>query len=85
MAAHNPAYGKYVEAERQRLGEDHPLFGTQYALLPIAGGGRLLNRAQVSSMLGIHPRLRLPERADTYVVAIDNDAWALAMRVGQVD
>jgi len=71
VSVHNPAYGRFVEAERQRLGEDHPLFRTQYALLPIAGGGRLLTRAQVSAMLGDHPRLRLPERGGTYVVAID--------------
>ncbi len=71
VARQNPAYGAYVEAERDRLGEDHPLFRTQYALLPIAGGGRLLTRAQVSSMLGAPPRLRTPQPGATYVAAID--------------
>ena len=28
VAAHAPAYGRYVEAERERLGEQHPLFRT---------------------------------------------------------
>ena len=32
VAKHNPNYLAYVEAERQRLGEDHPLFLTQYRL-----------------------------------------------------
>ncbi len=71
VAWQNPAYGAYVQAERDRLGEDHPLFRTQYALLPIAGGGRLLTRAQVTSMPGDHSRLRTPERGATYVAAID--------------
>lgn len=71
VAAQNPAYGAYVDAERDRLGEDHPLFRTQYALLPIAGGGRLLTRAQLASMLGDHPRLRTPEPGVSYVAAID--------------
>jgi hypothetical protein len=71
VAAQNPAYGAYVDAERDRLGEDHPLFRTQYALLPIAGGGRLLTRSQLSSMLGDHPRLRTPEPGVSYVAAID--------------
>ena len=71
VAAQNPAYGAYVDAERERLGEDHPLFRTQYALLPIAGGGRLLTRSQLASMLGDHPRLNVPEAGVSYVAAID--------------
>lgn len=71
VAAQNPDYGAYVQAERERLGEDHPLFRTQYALLPIAGGGRLLTRAQVASMLGEHPRLNAPDRTTSYVAGID--------------
>src|SRR3990172_179358 len=39
VAKHNPAYAAYVDGERQRLGEDHSLFRTQYRLLPIHGGG----------------------------------------------
>ena len=71
VAKQNPAYGAYVRSERDRLGEDHPLFRTQYALLPIAGGGRLLTRAQLSSMLGEHQRLRTPLQGHTYVAAVD--------------
>ena len=43
VARHNPDYLAYVDAERQRLGEDHPYFLTQYRLLPIHGGGGYLN------------------------------------------
>jgi len=71
VAKHNPAYGSYVEAERIRLGDDHPLFRTQYALLPISGGGRFLSRQQIVSMLGTHPRLKEPDPRVTHIAGID--------------
>ena len=61
VARHNPAYASYVEGERIRLGENHPLFRTQYALLPISGGGRFLSRQQIVLMMGTHPRLKEPQ------------------------
>ncbi|MBN1856931.1 MAG: hypothetical protein JW846_08260 [Dehalococcoidia bacterium] len=82
VARQNPAYGEYVRSERDRLGEDHPLFRTQYALLPIAGGGRLLTRAQVSSTLGEHSRMRSPEQGATYVAAVDIGGEARASADG---
>ena len=57
----NPGYLKFVEAERDRLGENHPLFRTQYALLPIHGGGGFLSRQQIIGMQGAHQRLSHPE------------------------
>jgi hypothetical protein len=51
-AAYNPAYRRYVEAERERLGPTHPLFTTQYELKALAGGGRLLSPAVVDMMRG---------------------------------
>lgn len=71
VAKYNPAYLKFVEAERQRLGEDHPLFRTQYALLPISGGGGFLDRLQLASLRGEHPRQRFPEPGKVYVAGID--------------
>ena len=71
IGKYNPDYVKFVQAERQRLGEDHPLFRTQYALLPIVGGGALLSRQQVALMLGGHPRQSLPESGKTYIAGVD--------------
>lgn len=71
VALHNPAYATYVESERQRLGEDHPLFRTQYALLPLAGGGGLFSAAQLAILQGTHARRRQPEPGKTYVAGID--------------
>ena len=33
----NPAYGRFVRSERERLGAEHPLFLTQYCLRDAAG------------------------------------------------
>jgi len=71
VAKHNPDYQQYVEAERERLGEDHPLFRTQYLLLPLRGGGGFLTRQQVVSMMGTHDRLKEPAVGATYVAGVD--------------
>ena len=65
----NAEYMKFVKAERARLGEDHPLFRTQYALLPISGGGGFLSRQQIVLMMGTHPRLRGPQDSKTHYIA----------------
>ncbi len=71
VAEHNPAYGRYVEAERQRLGEGHPLFLTQYCLRTIAGGGRLFSASQRAQLQGDHARQSGPRPGETYVAGLD--------------
>jgi len=71
VAKYNPSYQAFVESERQRLGEDHPLFRTQYALLPIRGGGGFLTNQQIAQLQGEHSRLSHPEDDRTYVAGID--------------
>lgn len=71
VARHNPDYLAYVEAERRRLGEDHPLFLTQYRLLPIRGGGGYLSASQKAQLSGLHLRQHTPDQAKTYVAGID--------------
>jgi len=60
VANYNPDYRRYVEAEKERLGESHPLFQTQYALKPIRGGGGFLSPEQRAQLQGAHQRLRHP-------------------------
>ena len=55
VSKYNPDYRLYVEGERLRLGEEHPLFRTQYLLLPIRGGGGFLTRQQIALMTGRPP------------------------------
>jgi hypothetical protein len=71
VAKHNPDYLRYVEGERERLGESHPLFLTQYCLEPIHGGGGFLSAEQRAQLQGTHSRLRQPEASKIYVAGID--------------
>ncbi len=71
VAKHNPDYKRYVKGERDRLGEDHPLFRTQYLLLPLRGGGGFLTRQQVVSIMGTHPRLKEPGAGAAYLAGVD--------------
>jgi hypothetical protein len=71
IARYNPDYLAYVEAERERLGENHPLFLTQYRLLPIHGGGGFLSRQQLAQLQGEHERRHRPAPDKVYVCGID--------------
>ena len=71
VARWNPAYGEFVERERQRLGETHPLFLTQYCLKTIAGGGRLFSAGQRAQLEGAHERERTPVAGAAYVAGLD--------------
>ncbi|MFH0913985.1 MAG: hypothetical protein V1849_01690 [Chloroflexota bacterium] len=71
VARYNPDYQSYVEAERARLGEDHPLFLTQYRLLPLRGGGGFLSPQQRAQLQGEHPRRHKPEPGRVYIAGID--------------
>jgi hypothetical protein len=71
VARYNPAYAAYVEAERQRLGDDHPLFLSQYCLRTVGGGGRLFRRQQCAQLQGDHARQSQPLVGDTYVAGLD--------------
>jgi hypothetical protein len=71
VSKYNTDYRQYVEAERARLGETHPLFLTQYRLLPIHGGGGFLSIQQRAQLQGEHPRRRHAEAGKTYVAGID--------------
>lgn len=71
IAKYNPDYRAYVEGERERLGENHPLFLTQYRLLPIHGGGRFLSHQQLAQLQGEHERRHRPAPVKVYVAGID--------------
>lgn len=72
ISKYSPEYGAFVEAERERLGEEHPLFKTQYALMPIHGGGGFLSRQQIAQLQGEHSRVhRRSQASSIYVAGID--------------
>ncbi len=66
-----PAYGAYVRGERDRLGADHPLFLSQYELVPARGAGHLLGAGQLARMEGGHPALYGPVDGERYVAGLD--------------
>ncbi|MFC1955956.1 hypothetical protein ACFLWZ_05465 [Chloroflexota bacterium] len=71
VAQCNPDYLAYVEAEKERLGENHPLFLTQYRLLPIHGGGGFLNSQQQAQLKGEHARKHQQGQSHVYIAGID--------------
>ena len=71
VAKCNPDYLAYVEVEKERLGENHPLFLTQYRLLPIHGGGGFLSHQQRAQLTGKHLRKHHPEPGQVYIAGID--------------
>jgi hypothetical protein len=71
VAKYNPHYLRYVAGEKERLGESHPLFQTQYCLEPIHGGGGFLSSQQRAQLEGTHGRRHLPEEGNIYVAGID--------------
>ena len=71
VAKYNPEYLRYVEGERERLGESHPLYMTQYCLKPIHGGGGFLSPVQLAQLQGIHGRRHHPSGTGIYVAGVD--------------
>jgi hypothetical protein len=71
ISKYNGVYRTYAENQMKLLGEDHPLFLTQYRLLPIRGGGGFLTMAQRAQLQGTQIRRRTPEAGKAYIAGID--------------
>ncbi|MCY4625438.1 MAG: hypothetical protein OXC99_10635 [Chloroflexi bacterium] len=84
VAAVDPLYRAYVEGERERLGGGHPLFRTQYRLLPIAAGEGMFSRSQLARLEGSHGRLRGPRPGCSYVAGVDvaGEPWGESSGLG---
>ena len=71
VAKYNPDYRAYVLGEMERLGENHPLFRTQYRLLPLTGRGGFFSAQQRVQLQGEHARRHSPEAGKMYIAGID--------------
>lgn len=71
VAEHNPAYGRHVEGEKALIGEDHPIFASQYCLRAIDSGGRLFDERTLTKMRGDHARYYEPQHGRVYVAGVD--------------
>jgi hypothetical protein len=67
----NPVYAAYVSEQRDALGEEHPIFQSQYLLRALPGAGRLLGPNQLALLRGAHSRLDAPVAGETYVGGLD--------------
>lgn len=71
VAEEEPAYGAYVQKEIARLGGEHPLILTQYALQEIDEGAGLFPPATRLLMRGRHERQRTPTEGRAYALLVD--------------
>jgi hypothetical protein len=71
VARYNPSYLAYVEGERARLGDNHPLFLTQYCLVPVRGNSSFISSQQRAQLQGEHKRQSQPSPGKIYVAGID--------------
>jgi len=71
LATISPPYRAFVEAERLRLGEDHPLFRTQYRLQSLAAQAGFLNAQQRAQIEGEHGRQSHRQAGKDYVAGVD--------------
>lgn len=90
VAATLPAYGAYVRAERERLGVGHPLFLSQYELVPGEAARRLLTRDLLAALEGGHEPLSAPEAGERYVAGLDfggegEDADATVLTIARAE
>lgn len=66
-----PAYGAFIELERNRLGANHPIFLSQYELTSIENESRLLSAGQIWALEGPFGPLEAPLPGERYVGGID--------------
>jgi len=71
LADISPEYRAAVEGERLRLGEDHPLFRTQYRLQTLNTQDRFLSPQHLAQLHGHHSRQSEPTPNKVYVAGID--------------
>lgn len=71
VARYNADYGRYVGAERARLGADHPLFASQYRLKPLGRGGRFFTRQHLDQLRCGHGQSPHPDAGGHFMAGVD--------------
>lgn len=71
VGAQSASYRRYVEDERARLGEDHPLFRTQYLLEVVNEADRMFTAAAIAALPADYARLSAPRPGERYVAGLD--------------
>ncbi|HET7667390.1 MAG TPA: hypothetical protein VFK56_15250, partial [Mycobacterium sp.] len=71
VAEELPAYGRYVNGERARLGADHPFIRTEYELTELDAAGGLFPPSRQGQMRGDHAPLSHGRPGETYALLLD--------------
>lgn len=71
VAEVNPSYGAFIEDRRNEMGEDHPIFMTQYALKEIDESGALFGERHKENLRGEHAPQENRVGDFKYVIGID--------------
>lgn len=72
VADHNPRYGLFLDTERARLGEHHPIYLMNYRMLAGKGHGRFLDRPEYEGLMrGNYPHREKPVDGAVYVAGVD--------------
>lgn len=71
VANYNRRYATFVLAEREELGEDNPIFRSQYCLVPIDSAGLLFTGHALALLQGNHLRRTSPHPDAMYVAGVD--------------
>lgn len=85
-AMDNPKYGEHVQKERDRLGETHPIYLSQYCLVPLTGLGKFLSPKSLDKLFDSdHPRLAQPRAGQIYVGGVDYSGAGETPDIGSFD
>jgi hypothetical protein len=79
IAAEVPAYGRFVSAQVERLGRNHPTVRTQYFNEEIDAEGGMFSPERIALMAGDHAAEIHPQQGCLYALLVDvagEDEWA---------
>ena len=71
VAAENPAYATFLNAQVSRYGRNHPIVASEYYLEPIDASGGLFDTRRRRLLAGHHDRQTEPFHFSTYIATID--------------
>jgi hypothetical protein len=71
VAEINPLYGRFIQDRIAEMGEDHPIFKTQYALEEIDETGSLFSERHKDTLVGEHPPQENRVGDFRYIIGID--------------
>ncbi|MFN0094235.1 MAG: hypothetical protein ACKVVT_05580 [Dehalococcoidia bacterium] len=71
VADSNPSYAVHVEQRRAELGEESPIFRSQYLLETVSSAGRMFPASLLAKLAGGHERMLAPVPGERYVAGLD--------------